>query len=122
MGHQPEYRQSHSHEQIEPVPSFGWEKEGQIAFHRFACRNLSNPERLISHALTPPQKKFFRCFFTIFQQIAYFISRFFIMIIPIQVNSTPYITKIAATTENHSATVITCTLWNIATGQYIEIT
>ena len=58
MGHQPEYRQSHSHEQIEPVPSFGWEKEGQIAFHRFACRNLSNPERLISHAITPPKKSF----------------------------------------------------------------
>ena len=60
--------------------------------------------------------------FAVVRQIAYFISRFFIMIIPIQVNSTPCITKIAATTENHSATVITCTLWNIATGQYIEIT
>src|SRR5699024_5574900 len=60
--------------------------------------------------------------FAVVRQLAYFISRFFIMLIPIHVNSTPCITKIAATTENHSATVITCTLWNSATGQYIEIT
>ena len=45
--------------------------------------------------------------FAVARQIVHFISRFFIMIIPIQVNSTPYITKIAATTGNHSATVIT---------------
>ena len=52
MGHQPEYRQPHSHEQTEPVPSFGWEKAGQTAFHRFVCRNPPNLIRLISHVVT----------------------------------------------------------------------
>ena len=52
MGHQPEYCQPHSHEQTEPVPSFGREKAEQRAFHRFVCRNLLNPERLISHIVT----------------------------------------------------------------------
>ena len=76
MGHQPEYRQSHSHEQIEPVPSFGWEKEGQIAFHRFACRNLSNPERLISHAITPPKKVFQMLLYHLPADCLFYISFF----------------------------------------------
>ncbi len=51
MGHQLEYRQLHSHEQIEPAPSFDWERAGQPAFHRFACPNPLNPVRLISHVV-----------------------------------------------------------------------
>ena len=52
MGHQPEYRQPHSHEQTEPAPFFGWQKARQITFHQSACRNLLNPVRLISHVVT----------------------------------------------------------------------
>lgn len=51
MGHQPEYCQSHSHEQTEPDPSFGREKAEQIAFHLTACRNHLNLIRLISHVI-----------------------------------------------------------------------
>ena len=52
MGHQPKYRQLHSHEQTEPALSFDLEKAAQTIFHRFSCRNLSNPEWLISHVIT----------------------------------------------------------------------
>ena len=52
MGHQPEYCQPHSHEQIEPALSFGVERVKQIVFHQFACRIRPNPVRLISHAVT----------------------------------------------------------------------
>lgn len=59
MGHQPEYCQHHSHEQTEPAPSFGWQKAEQTTFHRFVCRNLVNPIRLISHVITTLVTKLF---------------------------------------------------------------
>ena len=62
MGHQPEYCQPHNHEQTELALSFGWQKAEQTIFHRFVCRNLLNPERLISHVITPKVFQMFLCY------------------------------------------------------------
>ncbi|ERJ00650.1 hypothetical protein HMPREF0262_00601 [Clostridium sp. ATCC 29733] len=52
MEDQPEYRQPHSHEQIEPTPSFDSGKAGKAVFCLFVCQNPLNPTRLISHITT----------------------------------------------------------------------